>query len=97
MYEFTKMMNPIYRVAEIEKKLKQAFSPEYLEVIDDSMSHAGHAGALTGKGHFIVKIKSQAFNEKSKIITHRLIYQALGELMDTDIHALSIHILRDDS
>ena len=64
--------------------------PTHLAVFDDSARHAGHAGAATGLGHFNVVIESNAFFGLNPIARHRLVYQALGALMDTDIHALGI-------
>ena len=75
------------------ERIKQALAalePTLLEVIDDSARHAGHSGAMTGLGHFNVVIEAQAFAGLSAIARHRLIYQALGTLMETDIHALGI-------
>jgi BolA protein len=70
--------------------LTEAFSPERLLVKDQSHLHAGHVGAREGRGHFEVIIVADAFAGCSRIESHRLIYDALGELMTTDIHALSI-------
>jgi len=78
------------RTARIEAMLTEAFSPEHLLVKDQSHLHAGHAGAQEGQGHFEVIIVADAFDGCSRIESHRLIYEALGELMTTDIHALSI-------
>lgn len=78
------------RVAEIRKRLTEALAPTALEVVDDSARHAGHAGARDGRGHFNVAITSPAFVGKRQIQRHRMVYAALGELMQTDIHALSI-------
>ena len=78
------------RVAAIEAALNNAFSPDHLLVKDQSHLHAGHAGARDGRGHFDVSISAAAFSNCSRIDAHRLIYSALGELMTTDIHALSI-------
>ncbi len=64
--------------------------PETIELIDESHKHIGHAGARDGRGHFALKIVSSAFRGASAIARHRLIYVALGDLMQTDIHALSI-------
>ncbi|MCF6226049.1 MAG: BolA family transcriptional regulator [Xanthomonadales bacterium] len=64
--------------------------PDMLELIDDSGRHAGHAGAKTGLGHFKMIISSAAFAGKSPLARHRLVYQSLGEMMQTDIHALNI-------
>ena len=78
------------RSATIEALLTEAFSPDHLLVKDQSHLHAGHAGAQEGRGHFEVIIVADTFDGCSRIESHRLIYEALGELMTTDIHALSI-------
>lgn len=67
--------------------------PLRLELIDDSAKHAGHAGARSGGGHYRLLIVSAGFAGKSTLIRHRLIYEALGELMRSRIHALSIQSL----
>ncbi len=63
--------------------------PSRLDIIDDSARHAGHAGN-TGGGHFTVIIESSHFSGKSTIIRHRMVYQAVGDLIPSSIHALSI-------
>lgn len=78
------------RVAAIRAALQAAFAPTALEVRDDSHRHAGHAGAQDGRGHFDVEIASEAFAGLSPLARHRAVYDALGDLMATDIHALSI-------
>lgn len=78
------------RSARIESLLSEAFSPDELLVKDQSHLHAGHAGAKDGRGHFEVIIVADAFRGSSRIDSHRMIYTALGDLMTTDIHALSI-------
>lgn len=78
-------------MAEIHRRLELAFAPAALEVRDDSARHAGHAGARDGRGHFDVVISSTAFAGLSALARHRAIYAALGDMMTTDIHALSIH------
>ena len=85
------------RVAEIERLLGEAFQPSHLLVKDQSHLHAGHAGAKDGRGHFDVTIVSNAFKGKRPLATHRLIYDALGTLMETDIHALRIHASTPDA
>ena len=68
-----------------------SLSPQSLEIFDDSHEHAGHAGALeSGGGHFQVFIVSDAFEGKSKVSRHRMIYQAVSDLMPAKIHALAI-------
>lgn len=81
------------RVERIEAALQAAFAPQQLEVKDDSHRHAGHAGASDGRGHFKVMLVSEAFAGKAPLARHRAVYAALGEMMETDIHALSIKAL----
>jgi BolA protein len=78
------------RIARMRALLESAFAPELLAIIDDSHKHVGHAGARDGRGHFSVEIASGAFAGMTMLARHRAIYTALGEMMTTDIHALSI-------
>ena len=78
------------RVELIRGALQTQLAPSALEVIDDSHAHAGHAGALTGKGHFTVQIVAPCFAGVAPLKRHRMIYAALDTLLQTDIHALSI-------
>jgi len=78
------------RIRRIAEHLRQEFNPDQLDIEDQSHLHAGHAGAKEGKGHFQVTIRSAAFAGKNPLHCHRLIYAALGDMMNTDIHALSI-------
>ncbi len=81
------------RSEKIQQILTAALNPTYLKVFDESHLHAGHAGALTGKGYFTVQIASPQFADKTRVERHRLVNQALTDLFETDIHALSIKIL----
>ena len=85
------------RVEKIEALLGSAFEPSQLLVKDQSHLHAGHVGARDGRGHFDVTIVADAFLGCSRIQCHRLIYSALGGLMDSDIHALQIHASASNS
>jgi BolA protein len=67
-----------------------ALSPTQLDITDDSASHAGHAGAKSGGGHFFLTIVSEQFVGKLTLARHRMIYDALGDMMQREIHALSI-------
>ena len=78
------------RVALIRERLQASFDPQWLEVVDDSARHAGHAGARDGRGHFRVRIVSAAFAGLPPLARHRAVYAALGELMQSDIHAVQI-------
>jgi BolA protein len=71
----------------------QVLEPDHLEVIDDSHRHEGHAGAADGRGHFTVKLVSKRFAGMNTVRRHRLVYEVVGDMMITDIHALSIQAL----
>lgn len=77
------------RVARIRERLA-ALEPISLEIEDESHLHAGHAGARDGKGHFRVCIVSPQFAGLNPLQRHRLVFATVGDLMDTDIHALTI-------
>lgn len=78
------------RIERIRDALQQVLAPTRLEIEDDSHRHAGHAGARDGRGHFNVLVVSERFTGLGPLARHRAIYAALGSMMDTDIHALSI-------
>ncbi len=78
------------REQQIRKCLEDRFGPTELLIKDQSHLHAGHEGGKDGKGHFDVTIVSIAFDGKSRIERHRMVYDALGTLVQTDIHALRI-------
>ena len=78
------------RVEAIRTRLVAALAPDALDIEDESHRHAGHAGARDGRGHFRVRIVSAAFEGRNAIARHRAVYTALGDLMQTDIHALAI-------
>jgi BolA protein len=74
----------------IRERLNRELQPVALEIIDESAQHAGHAGAASGGGHFVVTIVSTAFENKTPMQRHRLVYAALDDIMHSEIHALSI-------
>lgn len=78
------------RITLLRTRLTEALRPESLEIVDESARHAGHAGAASGGGHFIVNIVSTAFEGKNLVQRHRMVYDAVGNMMHTEIHALSI-------
>ena len=80
------------RISLIERRLRERIAAERVEVMDDSAQHAGHAGAKAG-GHFSITVVSPKFSGLSAVQRHRLVYDALDELMRTEIHALSIRAL----
>ena len=77
----------------LTQRLQQGLEPDHLEVIDDSHRHAGHAGAADGRGHFTVLVVSQRFEGLGTLKRHKLVYEVVGDMMTTDIHALSIQAL----
>jgi BolA protein len=82
-------------LVETIKSRLATFEPFSLEIQDDSALHAGHAGN-TGGGHFTLKIVSSQFSQKSQIMRHRLVYQALFDLIPQQIHAISILAISPD-
>lgn len=80
----------------IEHRLREAFMPSKIEVRDDSLQHAGHEGAKSGGGHFVVTIVAPSFQGKTPVQRHQMIYQALGDMMKKEIHALSIQASAPD-
>jgi len=81
--------------ATIRKKLA-VLEPQSLELLDESGLHAGHAGARTGGSHFRLTIVSPRFQGRDVRARHRMIYAALGPLMQREIHALAIRALAPD-
>jgi BolA protein len=73
-----------------------ALDPQSIELLDESASHAGHAGARAGGGHFRLTVVSQRFAGRDKLARHRMIYAALGPLMQHEIHALAINAFAPD-
>jgi BolA protein len=76
-------------VSQIRSALESELKPQLLEIVDDSASHAGHAGAREG-GHFRVLVVADAFKGRSQLARHRLVYAAVTTLLGQGVHALSI-------
>lgn len=77
----------------IETKLKAAFNPSVLEVLDESESHRGHSGYREGgESHFKVRITSDAFSGLSRVAQQRAIYKVLDAEMKSQIHALALEV-----
>ena len=81
------------RISLIEKRIQSAFTPAHLEVIDDSHEHVGHIGSQDGAGHYTIIIRSDSFDELTRIQAHRKIYDVLSDLIPVEIHALKIKII----
>jgi BolA protein len=79
----------------LEARLRERLQPDFVEVLDESAAHAGHAGA-NGSGfgtHFRVRLSSPLFTELGRVGRHRLVYDALQEFIDQGVHALAIETL----
>ena len=81
------------RLDRIRAHLTAALNPSLLELGDDSALHAGHPGAASGGGHYSVKIVSERFEGQRLVMRHRLVYDSVHDLMQTEIHALAITAL----
>lgn len=85
-------MTATQREEKIREALNARLAPLSLQIGDDSAAHAGHAGARAG-GHFSVFVVSEHFAGRTRLQRHQLVYEAVADLMRTDIHALSIQAL----
>ncbi|MFM8332530.1 MAG: BolA family protein [Candidatus Methylumidiphilus sp.] len=84
------------RTEKIRHLLQETLAPTHIEIYDDSQSHAGHAGARSGGGHFYATIVAEAFAGQTLVRRHQAVYAALAEMMQSDIHALSIKAYTPD-
>lgn len=81
------------RAVAIENALRDKLEPRHVAVVDQSSLHEGHVGSQGGGGHFQVLVVSERFRGLSRIAAQRVVYEALGDLMVKDIHALSMRTL----
>ena len=89
------MMTTEERIRYIEERIHAELQPLDFDIADESHLHAGHASAKGG-GHFRVRIVAAAFVGKTPLQRHRMVYAAMGDAMQKDIHALSIQALTPD-
>ncbi|MDP1870609.1 MAG: BolA family protein [Gallionella sp.] len=83
------------RIEKMKARLA-SLNPTFVNIVDESHKHAGHAGAQSGGGHYLLQIVTPEFSGKGTLARHRMIYSALGEMMKTDIHALNIQASTPD-
>lgn len=84
-------------IDQIKQKLTQQFSPNRLDVVDESQLHAGHAGARPGgETHFKVTVVTSAFDGQSRVARHKAVYEALSEELSGPVHALALKTLTPD-
>jgi BolA protein len=81
------------RIERIRARIEAALAPFDLEIGDDSALHAGHPGAASGGGHYTVRIVSPRFEGLRLVMRHRLVYDSVHDMMNTEIHALAITAL----
>lgn len=86
-------MSRATRAARLRARLESAFAPAEITITDESHLHEGHAGAAGGASHFRVRIVAAAFRGVAPVARHRLVYRAVGDLMQSEIHALAIEAL----
>jgi BolA protein len=78
------------RAERIRARLIATFEPLECQLSDDSHLHAGHAGAASGAGHYSVRLVSERFAGLTRLARHRLVYDCLDDMMQSEIHALNI-------
>jgi BolA protein len=81
------------REQRLRERLVERFAPSQLIIEDQSALHAGHAGAAGGQSHYRVRIVAEAFRSLAPVARHRLVYDAVGDMLESDIHALAIEAL----
>ena len=87
------MSAPDTRPERIRAAVRSALAPTLVELEDESALHAGHPGAASGGGHYRLKIVSSRFEGLKLVMRHRLVYDAVHDMMRTEIHALAITAL----
>lgn len=87
------MSAPDTRIERIRAAVTAALAPTQLELEDESALHAGHPGAASGGGHYRLRIVSSRFEGLKLVMRHRLVYDAVHDMMRTEIHALAITAL----
>ncbi|MAH61136.1 MAG: BolA family transcriptional regulator [Legionellales bacterium] len=85
------MIDP--RITALKDKLNSAFKPSFLDIIDDSHLHVGHAGAEDNKLHITIRIKAKALDNLKRIQQHKMIYSSMSKEIESHFHAISITIL----
>ena len=85
-------MNDDIRVSDqIETRLRAAFTPRSLHVEDESESHRGHAGYQDGgQSHFHVALDAPELDGLSRVVRHRAVHKAIGDVLVAKIHALRL-------
>src|SRR5262245_45777844 len=80
-------------IERIRLRLEKALAPQRLDIVDESAAHAGHPGAIRGGGHYRVYLVSDRFAGLPRVARHRLVYDAVEDLMQRDIHALALTLV----
>jgi BolA protein len=83
---------PEATIARMRERL-QVLQPQAIDIEDDSARHAGHPGAASGGGHYRLRLVSHQFEGLSRLARHRLVYDSLGQMMQREVHALSMVLM----
>lgn len=83
-------MDIVEREKTLKQRLTDGLQPTHLAIVNESAQHAGHPGAAHGAGHYAVEITAECFEGKSPVERHQMVYQAVGDLIGPEIHALRI-------
>lgn len=78
------------RIDELRSRITGALGADVVEVADDSAKHRGHAGARGGAGHYAVVVVSSRFAGMSRVDRHRAVYDAVGDMIPGEVHALQV-------
>jgi BolA protein len=81
------------RLEKIRDRLTGTFSPLQCQLEDESAQHVGHAGAASGGGHYRIRLVSAQFEGLNRVKRHRLVYDAVHDMMNNEIHALAMTTL----
>ncbi len=84
------------RETRLRERLRRGLAATHVELTDESRQHVGHAGAAAGGGHYDVVVVSPRFIDLDRVARHRLVYQAVGDLIPTEVHALAISAYTPD-
>lgn len=84
------------RIEELQDRITSALGADIVQVQDDSEKHRGHAGARGGAGHYTVLVVAERFAGMGRVERHRAVYDAVGDMIPTQVHALAVRALTPD-
>ncbi len=78
------------RLKMVEQRVRAAIDPVHLQILDESHRHRGHEGARSGGSHYRLTVVSERFVGRSRLARHRMLYDAVGDAMNREIHAFAL-------